>query len=264
MSEQAIPGGLQTVRDRYSERAVESCGARWRIRDTAGNGPALLLLPGSLGNADIFFNQMLALAPRFRCIAVDYPDAPVVELADGLAGLMDILGLDRACMLGSSLAGYWLQTFGSRHSNRVTAMILANSFSDTEELRLHPLFSVQMLEAVPGEVLKAEWLTRLEAKPPDMLRNAQIDLLRNGQAGESLRFRLLAAATANAAPVMAGPFLVAVLDCADDPILSATTRNAVAARYPTARRLTLPIGGHYPHVVQGAEYNRFMETVLAG
>ncbi len=239
-------------------------GARWRIRDMGGESPSLLLLPGSLGNADIFFNQMLALASRFRCIAIDYPDAPATALADGLAGLMDGLGIGKACLLGSSLAGYWLQAFGCHHSDRVGTMVLANSFCDAEELRQHPLFSVPMLEAIPGEALKAEWLARLEARAPDMLRDAQLELLRTGQDGESLRYRLLAAATAGPAPMMAERVTVAIIDCADDPILSAGTRDAVAARYPAARRLILPTGGHYPHVVQAADYSRFVETVLAG
>ena len=61
----------------------------------------------------------------------------------------------------------------------------------------------------------------------------------------------------------AGRFSIAVLDCADDPILTARTRDAVAARYPTARRLTLPKGGHYPYVTRAKEYNRFIEGVVA-
>ena len=186
-------------------------------------------------------------------------------LADGLAGLLDGLGLGRACLLGSSLAGYWLQVFGARHPARVAAMVLANTFCDAGELRQHPLFSISVLESTPGETLKAEWLARLEARAPDELRDVQVELLRDGQTGEALRFRLLAAASALPAPVMpAGRFGIAVLDCADDPILTAQTRDAVAARYPKARRLTLPTGGHYPYVTQARKYNQFVESVVAG
>lgn len=257
--------GLRDVRARCAARTVAVAGESWRVRDTGGLGATLILLPGSLGNADIFYRQVLGLAPRFRCIAVDYPDAPADVLADGLSGLLDGLGLGRACLLGSSLAGYWLQVFGARHPARVAAMVLANTFCDSSELRQHPLFSITALESVAGEALKAEWLARLEARAPDELRDVQIELLRDGQAGESLRLRLLAAASAPPAPVMpAGRFTIAVLDCADDPILTTQTRDEVAARYPTARRLTLPMGGHYPYVTQAREYNRFVEGVVTG
>jgi maspardin len=257
--------GLRDFRARCAARTVAVAGKSWRVRDTGGFGTALILLPGSLGNADIFYRQVLGLAPRFRCIAVDYPDAPANVLADGLAGLLDGLDLGRACLLGSSLAGHWLQVFGTRHPARVAAMVLANTFYDSNELRQHPLFSIPVLKSTPGETLKAEWLARLEARAPDELRNVQIELLRDGQDGESLRLRLLAAASASPAPVMpAGRFTVAVLDCADDPILTAPTRDAVAARYPTARRLTLSTGGHYPYVTQAKEYNQFVESVVTG
>lgn len=260
-----IAAGLRDVRARCAARTVAVAGKEWRVRDTGGHGPALVLLPGSLGNADIFYHQMLGLAPQLRCIAVDYPDAAADVLADGLAGVLDGLGLGGACLLGSSLAGYWLQVFGARHPARVAAVVLANTFCDASELRQHLLFSIPILEGVPGEVLKAEWLARLKARAPDELRDVQIELLREGQAGESLRSRLLAAASAPPAPVMPeGRFAIAVLDCADDPILAVQTRNAVAARYPTARRLTLPAGGHYPHVTQAGEYNRFVEDVVTG
>ncbi len=219
------------------------------MRDTGGSGAALVLLPGSLGNADIFYRQVLGLVPCFRCIAIDYPDASADVLADGLAGLLDELGLDRACLLGSSLAGYWLQAFGARYPARTAAMILANTFCDADELRQHPLFSISMLRSVAGEALKTEWLGRLEARAPDELRDVQVALLRDGQAGEALRWRLLAAASAPPAPVMpAGRFPIAVLDCMDDPILTRRTRDAVSACYPSARRLTLHVGGHYPYV----------------
>jgi len=86
---------LRTLRTRYPCRTVMALGRVWRIRDTTGRGKPLILLPGALGNADIFHHQMTALAPRVRCIAVDYPDAAEDELADGLAQIMDTLRLER-------------------------------------------------------------------------------------------------------------------------------------------------------------------------
>lgn len=250
---------------RYPERTIRLNGLEWRVRETGGPGPVLLLLPGGLGNADIFYRQMLGLAPNVRCIAVDYPDAGFEEMAKGLVSLLDALGLDRAHLLGSSLAGYLLQVFGARYAERIDALILANSFCGSTELRQHPLFSISILEAVTGDDLKDEWLARLEARALDELRDVQAALLREGQAGELLRRRLLAAATAPLAPVMVrGRFPIFILDCADDPILSAPIRTALAERYPEAVRLTLPTGGHYPSVAQMEAYNRFILSAIAG
>jgi hypothetical protein len=51
--------------------------------------------PGSLGNADIFYLQLLHLASRARYIAIDYPESPTAALADGLAALIDVLNIGR-------------------------------------------------------------------------------------------------------------------------------------------------------------------------
>jgi pimeloyl-ACP methyl ester carboxylesterase len=184
-------------------------------------------------------------------------------LADGLAALLDALEIDRANLLGSSLGGYWLQTFGSRHHRRVKSLILASTFRESHDLRNHPQFSVPTLQAVDGEALKAETLSQLQARKPDQLRDLQIELLRDGQSGALLRERLLAAATAPLAPTMpASKFPIGILDCADDPILSAWTRTDLASAYPHARRLTLESGGHYPYVTRAEEFNRFVEDML--
>ena len=265
-------GGLRAVRDTYPARTMRVAGAEWRLRDTGGPGPALVLLPGSVGTADIFYRQLQAFAPLFRGLAIDYPDADPADLADGLAGLLDHLGLRRACLLGSSLAGYWLQSFGARHPDRVAAMILANTFCEAGSLRLHPLFSVPLLRAATGEGVKAEWLGRLEARAPEPLRDLQLTLLRHGQSGASLRSRGGGRGAGAGpppppppppAPVMPnGRFPIGILDCADDPILTPDARDAVAARYPAARRVTLATGGHYPCVTQTAAYNDFVTGLM--
>jgi hypothetical protein len=56
----------------------------------------LIMLPESLGNADIFYLQLLHLASRARCIAIDYPESPTAALADGLAALIDVFNIGRA------------------------------------------------------------------------------------------------------------------------------------------------------------------------
>lgn len=250
---------LRDMQGRFPERVVRVENDIWRLRDTGGTGPVLVMLPGGLGNADIFYNQMLDLSRTMRCISVDYPEGPLDHVADGLAALLDILGLGCVSLLGSSLAGYWLQIFGVRHTSRVDAMILANSFSHSDDLRRHPLFDATMLRTIDGDMLKAEWLVRLKSREPDELRDVQISLLDHGQSGERLRQRLLAAATAPDAPRLpVGAFPLFLLDCDDDPLLPAPTRDALAERYPEAIRETLHGGGHYPSVAQATAYDSFI------
>ena len=80
---------LHEIRFRYADRIVRVGDLEWRLRDTGGRPSVLIMLPGSLGNADIFYLQLLHLASRARCIAIDYPESPTAALADGLAALTE-------------------------------------------------------------------------------------------------------------------------------------------------------------------------------
>src|SRR6201996_952067 len=105
----------------------------WPYIDTGGSGPALLMLPGSVGTCEMFFKQIAALTPAIRVIAVSYPAEPdPLRLADGLAGLMDQIGLRTANILGSSFGGYWAQFVALRHAARVDHLFLGNIFVSPE------------------------------------------------------------------------------------------------------------------------------------
>lgn len=81
-------------------------GEVWPYIDTRAEGPVLVMLPGSVGTCEMFYKQIAALGERVRIISVSYPAvADPARLADGLAGLLDHLGLPRASVLGSSFGG---------------------------------------------------------------------------------------------------------------------------------------------------------------
>src|ERR1700761_9674748 len=87
----------------HAIRVAHVGATAWPYIDTGGSGPALCILPGSVGTCEMFFKQIAALAPAIRVIAVSYPaDPDPARLADGLVGLMDHLGLKTANVLGSS------------------------------------------------------------------------------------------------------------------------------------------------------------------
>ena len=255
--------GLVALRRAYPAETIAVDGLGWRVRDTGGDGRPLLLLPGGMGNADIFYRQLLGLGRQIRCIAVDYPNAPVGQLVDGLARLLDRLGLERASLLGASYAAYWLQHFGARYPERIDRLVLASGFCDSDELSANPLFRSDALSPRPGEAVKAQWLATLKARPASELRDVQIDLLETGQDGELLKARLIGAGSAEPAPQVPLPDeRIAIIDCADDPLLPEQTRSRLLSRYPGAQRLALPTGGHYPHVTRADDCNRFLADLL--
>jgi 3-oxoadipate enol-lactonase len=91
--------------------AADVNGARLWYEE-AGQGEAVLLLHGGLGDSGLWEPVAPLLAERFRTIRTDLrffgrsvgPAAPFSPLAD-VAGLLDELGLERAAVVGLSFGG---------------------------------------------------------------------------------------------------------------------------------------------------------------
>jgi pimeloyl-ACP methyl ester carboxylesterase len=80
--------------------------------EEAGDGPAVVLLHGSLGDSRLWDERFDSVAERFRTIRYDHrffgrseaPDAPY-SLVDDARGVLDALAIDRAALVGLSLRG---------------------------------------------------------------------------------------------------------------------------------------------------------------
>lgn len=109
---------------------VEVNGARlWY--DEAGDGPALLLLHGGLGDSELWEPVVPFLAERFRTIRMDHrfygrstgPAIPWSEIAD-VTGVLDALETERAALAGLSMGGRIAIDVALAHPERVTALAL--------------------------------------------------------------------------------------------------------------------------------------------
>lgn len=232
-------------------------GEVWPFIDTRTEGPALIMLPGSVGTCEMFFKQIDALGQRLRIVSVSYPAlSDPSRLADGLAGLMDHLKLARASVLGSSFGGYWAQFFALRHAVRTDHLFLGNIFLMPDELFANPLFDPDFIAASSAPDLQATWRQRVEQAPDSELKEIQLAMLAGRQSADNLKARFVGVAGAKPCPPLPIPHeRVSVIDCADDPIIPTKSRQAVRDRYAGAHLHTLQAGGHYPHILNPQAYN---------
>jgi maspardin len=248
----------------HAIRVAHVGGTAWPYIDTGGPGRALLMLPGSVGTCEMFFKQIAALPPAIRVIAVSYPAEPdPLILADGLAGLMDQIGLQTASILGSSFGGYWAQFVALRHAARVEHLLLGNIFISPEPLFANPLFAPDFVRDTPAATLQAVWRERVARAPDGELKHIQSDMLAGRQSAENLRARFLGVIAAKPCPPL--PLAherVVVIECTDDPIIPPAAREAVRAHYAAAEVHTLPTGGHYPHILNPQDYNTVIRRRL--
>ena len=108
----------------------------------------LVLVHGwNLDGAMTFHRIIPALAERFRVIVPDLRNhgrsdwvrgrVEISDLADDVAGVLDVLGISGATVLGYSMGGMVVQEMARRHPRHVGAMILAATASrPISELRI--------------------------------------------------------------------------------------------------------------------------------
>jgi pimeloyl-ACP methyl ester carboxylesterase len=107
--------------------------------EAAGNGPAVLLTHGYSATSKMWRPQEEAVSERYRLITWDMrghgetesPDDPALysetlTLAD-MAGLLDLLEVDKAVVGGLSLGGFMSLAFHLAHPERVRALVLCDT-----------------------------------------------------------------------------------------------------------------------------------------
>lgn len=263
---------LIQARDRFAsanpERRLTVNGREWGVVRAGDTGPALLLIPGTLGRGDIFWQQVEALSGRARIAALTYPaSGGVTEWSDDLAALCDAFGFDQVTALGSSLGGYLVQHFAARHPRLVSRLIAANTLASTAGIAGRPPYSSD-LDTGPIDELRAGFGNGLKAwaeSHPD--QKELVELLLAEVAGRipeaELRTRLNALKRAPDLPPVTMPSArIVTIEGADDPLIPPPMREGVRSRLKPAVAYRFETGGHFPYVVRPELYNSLLEEQL--
>jgi len=262
---------LIAARDEFAARHPERrevLNARdWGVIDSGSGGagggdrPALLLIPGTLGRADIFWQQIAALAPHLRVIAVSYPaSGGIADWAGDLCALLDARGIGRAAVLGSSLGGYLAQYLAGAHPDRVSHLFAANTLDSAAGVASRQPYA-QDLDHAPIADLRAGFQGAMQAW--GQAHPEQIDMVEfllaevGGRIPEAeMRARLNALKRGpELPPVGLPPGALTVIDAADDPLIPPPMRAAVRARMPGAAGFRFLWGGHFPYVLRPGLYS---------
>lgn len=102
---------------------------------TGPQGAPVVVLSNSLGTTlEMWDAQARALAPRLRVLRYDTRGhgrsrlgngrMSIATLSDDIAGLLDVLGIERAHIAGLSLGGLTAQAFAIAHGSRVKSLVL--------------------------------------------------------------------------------------------------------------------------------------------
>ncbi|MDF1727078.1 MAG: alpha/beta hydrolase [Sulfitobacter sp.] len=258
-------------RDRFAaqnpEQRITLNGRAWGYLDV-GEGPVLVLIPGTLGRCDIFWQQITALSDRLRIVSTSYPDSGGVEdWAQDIVALLDHLDIPRASVLGSSLGGYLAQYIAGAYPDRMARLVAANTLHRGRGLDQRPPYSSDLKNG-PIDELRAGFGTGLEgwrAAHPE--QSDLVDLLLMEVGGRitepELRARLSAL---KHAPDLPDPAIaqdrIITIEADDDPLIPPEMRAAVRERLEPSVAYRLLTGGHFPYVARPEFYTALLEQVM--
>lgn len=252
---------------RYPEQRFETEGRDWGYRDI-GQGPALLLIPGTLGRGDIFWNQIDALSDQLRMITVSYPaSGGIADWTNDMAALLDHLGIESAVVLGSSLGGYLAQYIAATHPARVTKLVAANTLHSVIGMDQRMPYALD-LQTTPINDLRAgfeQGLGGWRDAHPD--QSELVELLLQESGGRilepELRARLAALKTGPELPaVTLAAENIVTIQVEDDPLIPPEMRAAVRARLEPGVAYQFLTGGHFPYAARPDEYTALLQQVM--
>lgn len=258
-------------------------GLPWRWYDAGGStmpgeGPssaaatdpgdhAVVIFPGAVGGADIFFVVLQRLARSGRVVAIDLPSTADGDRAlDGLAALLDGLGIRTATLLGASFSGLFVQAFAQRSPSRTRALILSHTAAPDSSRAVRERRSAAVARRIPIRVMRG--LLKLLVKM--LLRRAPhrrlwtrlyFDALDALSRDDLIARYLLAASLEEAASVRAAPAETAawngpvlIIHSDNDLVAKPGEQARLRARYPDATWRLFPGTGHSTYAMMPVEY----------
>jgi pimeloyl-ACP methyl ester carboxylesterase len=264
-------------------------GREWSYLDTGQGETPLLLAVGALGTADSSWLAIRHFAGAsdgkgYRVIAPEYPAGidTMAGLADGMAALLDLLGIESAPLMGGSFGGTVAQVYVRRHQDRTRDLVLSHTLVPDPERGLLIERALRWLRFLPTPMLRSIIKRRLGGLLPEdpsalddealarlTLLRAQveetIDLRWSRQAFFS-GFRRTADFDLNytfASGDLAGwPGRAMLLMAEDDPATPEEEREAIRAIYPRAEVQLLSGAAHASALVNPQAYYAQIETFL--
>jgi len=240
--------------------------------ETAGSGPALLLLHGIGSSSRSFRHQLADLADAYTVIAWDAPgygrsedppNAPTMaDNADAAARLLDQLEIEQAHVLGVSMGGVIAQLLYHRHPERVLSLILADTTpggSSPERLQQR-LNGIDHLGPRRLAEQRAPQLVRADA-PPELISELANIMAEVRPAGyRNAAIALASTDLTELLPRIAVPTLV--IHGEEDTVVPLATGRGLAQAIPGARLHIVERAGHVSNQEQPTAFNAAVRAFL--
>jgi pimeloyl-ACP methyl ester carboxylesterase len=247
--------------------------------ERAGEGPALVLLHGYVGNGPgLWHRQLGELSDEFTVVAWDAPgagrssDPPesfrIGDYADSLAGFVEELGLERPHVAGLSFGGTLALELHRRHPGVARTLVLASAYAGWAGSLPPPVTEQRLRQALELADLPAEeFISALaptmfsESAPADLVDRFVASMFEFHPAG----FRAMARASAeadlrDALPCIDVPTLLLYGD--EDARAPQEVADQLHTAIPHSRLVVIPGAGHLCNLEAPERFNEEIRDFL--
>lgn len=254
----------------------------------------LIFVHGLSGSWQNWLENLPAFARKHRVVAVDLPGfgaspmpvdqrITIPRYATLLVGLMDALGIARACVVGNSMGGFVALELAISAPDRVDSLVLVSPAGiDARELRndrlLGGLRRVERLLVAGGTMVAthADWVARrarlrrvsmvMAVRHPERLPNALMaEQIRQGSGKPGFVAAIDALTDHDIEDRLGGVACRTLLYWGrDDRIVSVRDARRFLALMPDARVVVLEDTGHLAMLERPARFNADVAAFLAG
>ena len=235
-----------------SSSGITPGGIAW---DMTGEGPALVLIPGSNLDRRLWDDVLAPLAEAHRVIRYDLrahgKSADVTgpfSNVDDLAEVMDVTGVRRAALVGLSAGSTVALDFALTHPERVERLVLVSPWPSGMQPTERPAYLQPLIEKLQaGDVTGAAEVlagTPVFAAPPERAALARQMVIDNARLfrQDARQVRAMNPPAVSRLVEVSVPTLVII--GTDDGVDIRRAADTLAATVPGARRVDIPGAGH--------------------
>ncbi|HVH56503.1 MAG TPA: alpha/beta hydrolase [Vicinamibacterales bacterium] len=268
-------GKATTLDTRYSTflrtapaRSMMIDGVEWQWREAGDGDLAVVILPGAVGGADLFFLLFEELQPLVRVLAVNLPFVDDATLAmSHLDRLLASRGVERAIFLGASFSGLFVQAFARQHPWRTRALILSHTGALNAERAMKQRAYARRAGSMPMWAMRG--LLRLVVRlllrgvPERGFWTARYDAALQGLNRNDLVSRYLLEATIEELPQGHWDGDVLIIHSDNDVVARPAEQSRLRAAFPSAQWVEFKRAGHSSYTRDPAAYTTAVRQFVA-
>ncbi len=257
---------LSTFRSANLPKTIDVNGTDWEYVSMGEGDETILFLHGMTGAYDIWWHQLNALQADYRVIAVTYPAVDTLaEMEEGVLTILEVEGVDKFNVVGTSLGGYFAQYLVAHQSDRILRAVFSNTFPPNDLIAEKNKTIGAALPFLPEwlvvDVLRGSFASSVyPASGNDELTLAFLNEISYGRMRKAqVVGRFHGVVEKFDAPDLRSLNIPALIIEADnDPLVELTLREQLKEIYPSAEVYIFSGVGHFPYLNRSTEYTKLL------